>query len=128
MRDLASGEKKPIYCDEVKFLFIPQYETLKLDLIIDYGLSKQAVVDCLPILREIRKLPRQFVINTIFTLVGEDFNFWVRTRILERNAKLATDKNLNIKLDHRIAQAYMNSTAVSRTVFISSSSILTDSD
>jgi hypothetical protein len=128
MRDLAAGTKTPIFCDNVKFLFVPQYETLSLNHIIDYGLGKQVVVDCLPILREIRKLPRQYCINCIFTLVGEDFNLWVRTRILERNAKLATDKNLNIKLDHRIAQAYMNSTAVSCKVFISSIFILTDSD
>lgn len=44
-----------------------------MDKIIDFGLSKQEVVNCLPIIREIRKMPRQYVSNVIFTLTGSIF-------------------------------------------------------
>jgi hypothetical protein len=73
------------------------------------------VVNCLPIIREIRKMPRQYVSNCIFTLIGDKFQKWVDARISDRNQKLTTDKQLNIKLDPRIAKAYVASTAVSRT-------------
>ena len=48
-----------------------------MDLILDLGLSRRAVVNALPVLREIRKMPRGYVCNVIYTLVGEPFKKWV---------------------------------------------------
>jgi hypothetical protein len=84
-----------------------------LDKIIDFGLSRQEVVNCLPIIREIRKMPRQYVSNVIFTLLGGIFQKWVDSRILDRNQKVTIERDLNIKLDPKIAKAYIASTAVS---------------
>jgi hypothetical protein len=58
-------------------------------------------------------MPRQYVINCINTLIGTPFEAWVDKRMTERNQKLATEHNLNIKLDPRIASAFAASTAVS---------------
>ena len=64
---------KAIFGDEVKHIALPQYENLTLDLILDFGLAYKVVVDCLPVLREIRKMPRQYICNVIYTKVGEPF-------------------------------------------------------
>ena len=48
-----------------------------MDHILDFGLSFQAVVNALPVIREIRKMPRAYVCNVIYTLIGVPFKEWV---------------------------------------------------
>ena len=98
----------------VKHIAVPFYENLKLDFILDFGLAYPKVVDCLPCIREIRKMPRQYVVNVIYTLVGEPFAKWVTVRCEERNQKFTENHGLEIKLQSRIAQAAAASTAVNR--------------
>lgn len=38
--------------------------------------------------KEIMKLPREYIGNVIFTIVGEKFQSWVMEKIEIRNAKL----------------------------------------
>ena len=75
---------------------VPQYEHMSLDDILDFGLGYKDVVDALPIPREIRKMPRPYVCNVIYTLVGKDFRDWVSERCKIRNEKLASDHNTMI--------------------------------
>lgn len=49
---------------------MPQYENLTMDTILDFGMSYAIVVDSLPIMREIRKMPRSYICNVIYTRVG----------------------------------------------------------
>ena len=56
---------------------MPQYDELTLDEILDFGLSYKVVEDALPIIKEIRKMPRSYICNVIYTLVGEDFKEWM---------------------------------------------------
>ena len=67
----------------------------------------------LPCEKEIIKLPKQYLTNVIYTIVGQDFANWVRAKIEERNAKVQKDKDLMIAVDPAIAAAFQNSTAVS---------------
>jgi len=60
----------------------------------------------LPCEKEIVKLPKQFLINVIYTIVGEDFSNWVKAKINERNAKITTEKNMIINVDPAIALAF----------------------
>ena len=64
---------------------MPQYDELTLDEILDFGLSYKVVEDALPILREIRKMPREYICNVIYTLVGDEFKEWMMKRVKERN-------------------------------------------
>ena len=64
---------------------MPHYETLTLDTILDFGLSHTAVVNALPIIAETRKMPRQYLVNCIYTLCGEPFKQWVKQRCEDRN-------------------------------------------
>ena len=64
-------------CEDVKVIAVPQYESLTMDTILDFGLAHKDVVDALPVVKEIRKMPRQYIANLIFTLVGDSFKKWV---------------------------------------------------
>jgi hypothetical protein len=76
-------------------------------------MSEIRVVVALPIMREARKMPRQYVINVVYTIVGAPFSSWVDKLVQERNKNLTSKNDLNIKLDPRIASAFAASTSVS---------------
>ena len=84
-----------------------------MDDILDFGLGFREVVDSLPISREIRKMPRSYVCNVIYSRVGTPFKDWVMARCSVRNDKLANDHNTSIQLDPRIAAAFQASGFVS---------------
>ena len=77
-------------------------------------MAHRNVVDSLPVTKEIRKMPRAYVCNIIYTRVGQPFADWVAARCKERNEKLSDDHNLNIMLDPKIAAAYEASGFVSQ--------------
>ena len=41
--------------------------------------------------KEVKKLPRNYIGNVIYTIVGEKFNQWVQEKVQVRNAKVAED-------------------------------------
>ena len=71
----------------------------------------------LPDQKDIPKLPRQWVVNVLNTVVGRQFSDWVREQIDARNKKLRADHNLNIELDPEIAEAFRASSQVSSKYF-----------
>lgn len=62
---------------------------MTMDRILDFGLAYSDVVDSLPVLREIRKMPRAYVCNVIYTRVGKEFANWVKKGCNDRNQRLA---------------------------------------
>ena len=72
------------------------------------------VMRALPVvMKEIRKLPRNYIANILYTIVGDKFNEWVQQKVQVRNAKVAEDRDMNVDLDPEIAEIFKNSTAVS---------------
>ena len=59
------------------------------------------------------KLPKQWVVNVAYSILGDPFKQWIRNAIEERNKKVAIKKDLNINMDPELAAAYRASTAVS---------------
>ena len=86
-----------------------------MDYILDFGLGYQTVVDALPVVREIRKMPRTYVCNVIYTLVGTTFKDWVFRSCKDRNDRLKKAQDTTIVLDPRIAAAYEASTFISQS-------------
>ena len=84
-----------------------------MDTILDFGLGYQVVVNALPVIRETRKMPRAYVCNVIYTLVGAPFKDWVLKSCKDRNDRLENAHDTSIVLDSRIAAAYEASTFVS---------------
>ena len=71
------------------------------------------VLDYLPVAKEIIKLPKQFLVNVIYTVVGDAFADWVKQRVVARNLKIVEVQKLGIEMDPDVAAAFSNSTAVS---------------
>ena len=61
-------------------IYVPQYESLSLEKILEFGLTFPAIVNALPVLREIHKMPRAYVCNIIHTLIADEFQEWVKAR------------------------------------------------
>ena len=53
--------------------------------------------------KEIHKPPRSYIGNVIYTIMGDDFNHWVKMRTDERNAKVVKEKEMMIDMDPEIA-------------------------
>ena len=114
MKDLIGGKKKFIPADKMKYCFAPQYETLKVEAI--FALLDTNWPDLylyFPDKRDIYKLPRQFILNTVYTMKGLLFHKWVQEKIAERNEMIEKKADLMICMDPQIAAAFNKSTMIS---------------
>ena len=69
---------------------------------------------CLPDRQvEIDKLPRQYLINLIYTKVGEKFSTWVNEKVNQRHERVKDEGKQYIELDPEIAKVYQQSRAIS---------------
>jgi hypothetical protein len=56
--------------------------------------------------REIEKLPRQYLGNLIYTIIGSPFREWIDKAIKARNEKIVEEQNLAINMDPEIFKAF----------------------
>ena len=81
MRDIVANMRTLVKADGVKHIIIPQFEGLAIDDLLGYAGQYPEVMRALPMAqKEIRKLPREYIGNIIYTLVGSDFRDWVKQR------------------------------------------------
>ena len=100
LRDVASGKRRMIKCEEVKVFQVPYYNGLKIETMLEMAENYPEVMAALPELeRERNKLPRAYIANVLYTLVGTPFKDWVEEGIEQRNRKLADEQNLMVSLD-----------------------------
>ena len=63
--------KKRIKCEEVQVLQVPHFEGLTIQTMLEYIEGNEEVEKALPgIRREIERLPRAYLANLIYTIVG----------------------------------------------------------
>ena len=55
---------------------------------IDYASNHESLNGYLPEQRETKRLPRQWIINLVYTRVGNEFASWTRERIAHRHEKV----------------------------------------
>ena len=100
MRDLCAGRRRRIQGKDVKHLNVPQYDGLNIKEMLAFGNNFDHVREALPTEeKEVLKLPRQYIINVIYTIVGPPFGNWVNNRVNARHQKVTDDRNMNIELD-----------------------------
>ena len=102
LKELISNQRTLIKSTDVQHCTLPQFEGLFLPDLLDYAraFNHGEILRALPSIdREIHKLPREYVANIIQTLAKGDFSTWVRRRIQARNEKLASDREMGIKMD-----------------------------
>ena len=51
---------------------------------------------------EILKLPKEYIGNIIYTIIGDPFYDWVAQRVHERNAKIKEENDMNLELDEEV--------------------------
>ena len=78
MKSLIDGSKKFIHMDKVRHLSVPQYEGLGIKAMLVEIQKYQIVENYLPEERDWRLMPRQWLVNLIYTLVGKPFADWVQ--------------------------------------------------
>ena len=74
LRDLSSGKRRKITCDDVRVYQAPQYHGLKITDMLQFAQPYQEVAEALPLEpREVEKLHRDYVSTVIYTIVGQPF-------------------------------------------------------
>ena len=63
--------------------------------------------------RDIEKLPRYYVANVIYTIIGERFKQWVEQKIQERTEKVVQEQDMAIEMDPEVLKAFKASNHVS---------------
>ena len=117
LRDLASSKKLRLKSDKVKHIAIPQFESLAVKdmrkFIYEHP-TKEIILKYFPTEnKEWEKLPRQYVANVIYTVVGEGFQQWVQDNVNARNEKIKQEKDMLVELDPEILAIFKASTSVS---------------
>ena len=70
-------------------LCVPQYVTLKVELILEKIHEHQRAPLFIPDERDIDKIPRAWLCNIAYTVIGDPFSDWVRQAIADRNHYMA---------------------------------------
>ena len=68
------------------------------------------------------KVPRQWIVNVCYTVIGKKFADWVGESINARNQHVAEKQDLLLEMDPEILQAFKNSKNIS-TVSINQSTL-----
>ena len=92
---------------------MPQYEGLTIESITRYLSGMPECHPYFPVWKEVRKLPKQWIVNVAASVLGEPFVAWVANAIRARNEKVAVERDVMINVDPEIARAFEQSTAVS---------------
>ena len=72
---------------------MPHYEGLSVESCLLFLNDFPEFWQCIPDTGlERRKLPKQWVVNVAWTVVGDQFGAWVKQKIEERNQKLAVEQ------------------------------------
>ena len=113
LRDIQSGAKKRIKSADVKHINIPEFEGLAIKDMQAFANSYPGVNRYFPIEKEVEKLPRQYIANVIYTIVGPPFAQWVKTQMEKRNDKIKSEQDMMIDMDPEIAEIFRASQSVS---------------
>ena len=96
---------------------MPQYESLSIERILEKVRENPEVNKYLPDDRDMHKVPRQWLINVAYTVMGEPFSTWVKESIANRNEELARKQKLLIEMDPEVARAFHSSVNISSKFF-----------
>ena len=106
MADLVAGRRKRIKQVDVKHITVPFFEGLKIETMLEYAAQYPEVMQALPMVqREREKLPRGYLANVIYTIVGEPFKTWVE-QIVDQRHNQRRQEDDQILLDPEIAVAF----------------------
>ena len=92
--------------DRINYLSVPQYPGLGIKEFLAEAAKHPDTAVYFPEADDLRKLPRQWVINVTYTLVGRPFADWVQAKMTARNEQLVAQRDLGIQMDPEIFRAF----------------------
>ena len=125
LKDIVTGKKKCKYHtlnltlivditeNDIKNINVPMYKGLTIENMLSMREDYPIISEYMPDDRDFARLPRAWIANVIYTLVGERFKTIVANQIKARNEQLAEKKDLYISMDPNIARAFTNSSMIS---------------
>ena len=113
LKALINGTKKYLHADRVQYLSVPQYEGLGIKEFLIEAAKYPDTEPYFPAAQDIRKLPRQWVINVTYTLVGKPFADWVQAHMEARNQQLVEKHDMAIIMDPEVLRIFNASSHVS---------------
>ena len=96
----------------MKVLAAPNYDGLTIDDFVEKIVSYSAMEQYMPEERDVYRLPRAFLINLFYTVVGEPVRKFVSSVIEERNRAVLEKQRMELELDDEIRVAFEHSTTV----------------
>ena len=66
-----------IKAEMAKNLYVPHYKGLKIEAILEKGKLDNTVCQHLPDERDLSRLPRQWIVNVVYSIIGDPFRIWV---------------------------------------------------
>ena len=118
LKALICGDKKFVKCDAMRHIYVPQYKGLNIERFLAMTRDYPDVLNYLPDTRDWHKLPRQWLVNIFYSVVGKPFADWVDNVVNERHQNVAEKNDLMIAMDPEIAKAFQESTAISSKLFL----------
>lgn len=85
---------------------MPHYESLTVSELAKYAAEKPGMLEFLPEQCEWRKLPRQWLIDLLYTYVGDVFEQWVKQRVSARDQAFVDKRALGIAVAPEIAHFF----------------------
>ena len=117
IKDIMARKKGYIRNDQVQTLFVPQYNNLSLERILNFVGDKPNISDFLPDDLDLPKVPKQWIVNVCAVVLGNEFRNWVAHQVEERNVLMCKKKEMMIAIDPQMAAKFQASTHVSRKYF-----------
>ena len=102
-----------LHNDDVKTMYVPQYENLTLKKIFQFISPKPKIALYLPDDPDLPKTPKQWIINVCAAVIGQPFKDWVYDQVEERNVLMTKKREMMITMDPMMAQKFQASTHVS---------------
>ena len=93
---------------------MPQYDGLDLDTIKEYVYADEELRLYFPVERDFAILPKKWVCDVCYTVKLDEFDDWVKAKIAARNKRAATEKDSQVVMDQRVAEAFLSSKFVSK--------------
>jgi hypothetical protein len=74
-----------VHCNDVKFIYCPQYEGLFIKDIWNEIKNIPELSLYYPAIKEIGRLPKQWLLNIAYSMCGDSFAEWISTQMTLRN-------------------------------------------
>ena len=113
LKAIINTQKRHLTNDQIQTIYVPGYDNLTIKHIGAFAMQQPNITDYLPDHPDLKKVPKQWIVNVCSAVIGAPFRAWVSEQIKERNELMKSKKNMMINIDSKMAQNFANSTHVS---------------